>query len=91
MTQKTVRKKLKRARKKEETRAEKFTLYTMPDMFDQRVLAQVLNKSEYWAERARWAGEGPDYLKLGGSIRYTREDTLAYVKSCRVNHSGGQK
>jgi len=33
---------------------------------------------------ARWASEGskvPKYLKLGGSVRYRREDVLAWLAS----------
>ncbi len=29
-------------------------------------------------ERWRWIGEGPAYLKLGGSVAYRLEDVLAY-------------
>jgi hypothetical protein len=29
-------------------------------------------------ERWRWLGQGPAYLKLGGSVAYRLEDVLAY-------------
>jgi hypothetical protein len=29
-------------------------------------------------ERWRWLGQGPAYLKLGGSVAYRMEDVLAY-------------
>ena len=30
----------------------------------------------------RWRRTGPSFLKLGGAIRYRREDIQAYMESC---------
>ncbi|WP_458094207.1 helix-turn-helix transcriptional regulator [Roseomonas sp. WA12] len=34
-------------------------------------------------ERWRWIGQGPAYLKLGGSVAYRLEDVLAYEAAQR--------
>ena len=32
---------------------------------------------------ARWRGDGPGFLKLGGLVRYQVRDLAAYLESCR--------
>lgn len=51
----------------------------MPKLWDQKTLAAYLQKSEAWCERARWAGEGPRFVKLGRHVRYRAEDVLAWI------------
>ncbi|WP_371923460.1 helix-turn-helix transcriptional regulator [Pseudomonas sp. OIL-1] len=53
----------------------------MPRLMTQKDLAAYLYKSEAWCERARWAGEGPSFVKLGRNVRYRAEDVLAWIDS----------
>lgn len=56
-----------------------------PDrLLKQRDLCQLLEKSEAWAERQRWAGTGPGYIKLGRSVRYRAGDVLDWIEAQRV-------
>ena len=53
---------------------------TLPCLLTQGELAQYLNKSEAWAERSRWDGSGPPYVKLGRHVRYRREAVEAWLE-----------
>lgn len=61
---------------------------TMPRLWDQRTLAAYLGKSTAWCERARWAGEGPRYIKLGRHVRYRADDVLAWIEENARSCSG---
>lgn len=54
-------------------------LCALPRLMNQRDLAGYLGKSTAWCERARWAGEGPRFVKLGRHVRYRAEDVLAWI------------
>ena len=56
-----------------------YTIETLPPLFDQKVLAEVLGKSTKWCEQARLRGTGPKFKKLDGSVRYTRDDVLVWI------------
>lgn len=63
---------------------------TMPTLWDQRDFAKYIGKSTAWAERARWAGEGPRFIKLGRHVRYRADDVLAWIEECaRTSTSEG--
>jgi predicted DNA-binding transcriptional regulator AlpA len=51
----------------------------LPRLLTQGQLAEYLHKSEAWAERARWDGSGPPYVKLGRHVRYRAEDVEAWI------------
>lgn len=53
---------------------------TMPRLWDQKTLAVYLGKSTAWCERARWAGEGPRFVKLGRHVRYRADDVLSWIE-----------
>jgi len=53
---------------------------TLPRLLNQRELAAYLGKSTAWCERARWAGEGPPFIKLGRHVRYRVDDVLAWIE-----------
>ena len=53
---------------------------TMPQLWDQKTLAAYLGKSTAWCERARWAGNGPRFIKLGRHVRYRADDVLAWIE-----------
>jgi len=52
----------------------------MPRLWDQKQLAAYLGKSEAWAERARCAGAGPKFFKLGRHVRYKAEDVWDWIE-----------
>jgi len=43
--------------------------------------ARVLRVSHKTLPRWRWSGDGPDFVRVGRSIRYRREDLEKYI--CR--------
>jgi hypothetical protein len=47
-------------------------------LLHQAELARRWRISPRTLERWRWTGQGPAYLKLGGSVAYRLEDVLAY-------------
>ena len=53
---------------------------TLPRLMDQKELAVYLGKSTAWCERARWAGEGPQFIKLGRHVRYRAQDVLDWIE-----------
>ncbi len=55
--------------------------WTAPEdaLFDQKVIAPVLRRSESWCERCRWDGNGPIFLKLGRSVVYRKRDVLQWI------------
>lgn len=63
----------------------------MPRLMTQRDLATYLFKSQAWCERARWAGDGPRFVKLGRHVRYRAEDVLAWIEeNSRVSTTAEQ-
>jgi len=60
-----------------------------PRHLNQVDLARRWRVSPRTLERWRWLGQGPAYLKLGGSVAYCLEDVLAYEKAQR-QPAGGQ-
>ena len=63
-----------------ENKNQKVTIENLPPLFDEKILAQALGKSEKWCQQARLRGSGPKYKKLDGSVRYTRGDTLIWIE-----------
>ena len=53
--------------------------FALPILLDQKQLAEYLGKSQAWCERARWAGDGPKFIKLGRHVRYRVEDVLTWI------------
>lgn len=51
----------------------------LPRLLTQRDLAAYIGKSTAWCERARWAGEGPRFVKLGRHVRYRAEDVQDWL------------
>ncbi|MDP3816681.1 AlpA family transcriptional regulator [Pseudomonas sp.] len=55
----------------------------------QKDLAEYLGKSIAWCERARWAGDGPVFVKLGRNVRYRAADVLAWIEAnARISTTG---
>jgi predicted DNA-binding transcriptional regulator AlpA len=57
---------------------------TLPELWDQNQLAEYLGKSTAWCERARWAGDGPKFIRLGRHVRYRVEDVSAWIEEQRA-------
>lgn len=57
----------------------KETTVSLPRLMNQRDFANYVGKSTAWCERARWAGQGPKFIKLGRHIRYRAEDVEAWI------------
>ena len=51
------------------------------ELLTQDELAAELGKSVAWAERARWNGSGPAFVKIGRSVRYRRSAINAWLES----------
>ncbi|TGP50326.1 DNA-binding protein [bacterium M00.F.Ca.ET.230.01.1.1] len=45
--------------------------------------AAKIGKSSSWLNKSRMSGEGPVYLKLGGSVRYALPDLEAWISDGR--------
>ena len=63
---------------------------TLPQLWDQKVLAAYIGKSIAWCERARWAGDGPRFVKLGRNVRYKADDVMAWIDENRRTCSGNE-
>lgn len=43
--------------------------------------AEKLGLSVHWMRRARWAGNGPEYIKIQGAVRYRPESIDRFIDS----------
>ena len=50
----------------------------------ERDAAQYLGMSRIWLSQSRMRGTGPEYIKIGRTIRYAVSDLDDYLKSHRV-------
>lgn len=48
-------------------------------LFSEKIVAPAIGKSVAWLQRARWAGNGPRYFKLGHNVRYRKRDVRAWM------------
>ena len=48
-------------------------------LFPQPTLVAITGLSSAYFERARWAGQGPSFIKLGRLVRYRKSDVLAWL------------
>ena len=62
-------------------------------LYDQAALAEMFGKPVSWFERARWAGVGPRFIKIGRSVRYRGQDIIdwleAQVRQSTSDNGGG--
>jgi hypothetical protein len=56
--------------------------WTSPDeaLFNQEIVAAALDVSSAYLERGRWAGYGPEYLKVGRLVRYRKKSVLDWLE-----------
>lgn len=53
---------------------------------NEKQAAEFLGVSVHWMRRARWAGNGPEFMKYGSAVRYD-PDTLSAYRNGRVRKS----
>ena len=56
------------------------TIETLPPLFDTKTLSTALGLTPAWAEHARWKGTGPNFIRVGGAVRYRRDDVLQWLE-----------
>lgn len=49
-------------------------MFNATKLYSQTEVAQTLGKSEAWAERSRWDGSGPKFVKIGRKVMYRGSD-----------------
>jgi len=57
----------------------------IPEYLTEAEVAKMLKLSPFTLARLRKNGEGPDYVKVGGTIRYIKETVHEWVKSQERN------
>lgn len=58
------------------------------EFLDTKAAAKYLNLSPHTLDRWRWSGDGPQFVKLGRSVRYRLKDLADFVESSlKVNTS----
>lgn len=57
------------------------TTTEMPSLLTQQQVSEYLGKSKAWAERSRWDGSGPRFVKVGKAVRYRAEDVRDWLES----------
>ena len=50
-------------------------------LYTQDEAAPVFGKSKAWFERARWAGTGPKFIKIGRNVRYAGRALNEYLSA----------
>lgn len=46
--------------------------------------ARRIGWSEVWLREQRAKGKGPAFFRVGKTVRYRREDVVAWIEACRV-------
>lgn len=59
---------------------------------DEYQAAKILGKSVHWMRRARWAGNGPEFVRVGGNCRYRMTALNNYIErgTCRSTSDTGR-
>jgi hypothetical protein len=52
----------------------------MEPLLDPQATAKFLNVSISWLAKARVEGGGPEFVKIGHSVRYAKSSLLKFVK-----------
>ncbi|MGZ8915201.1 MAG: hypothetical protein ACXW1Z_19095 [Methylobacter sp.] len=76
--------------KSPQSRAESLEIfYSAPDdaLFNQIVVAHVLDCSQAKLERDRWAGTGVPFIKIGRNARYRKSTVLGAIPRQQVSTS----
>jgi len=54
------------------------TVSTEPEFLNEAQAAFMTGMSTAWFKRARWAGDGPPFVKLGQAVRYRKTALLEW-------------
>jgi len=57
---------------------------------DEQQAAERYGLSRSWFQRARWAGNGPPYMKLQGRVLYPLEETDCWFKAHLIRSTSEQ-
>lgn len=57
-------------------------------LYSQKDLVPILHKSAQWFERGRWAGTGPEYIKVGRSVFYKGSALNCWLDSQARSNTG---
>lgn len=60
------------------------SLQKLPQMLNEKDAAKYLGMSRIWLSQSRMKGKGPEFIRLGRTIRYTVLDLDVYLQSHRV-------
>ena len=52
-------------------------------LLDEKEVADTLNVKVATLRRWRWAGRGPQFIKIGGAVRYDPADLAALIEAGR--------
>lgn len=66
------------------------TTTEMPALLTQQQVSAYLGKSQAWAERSRWDGTGPRFVKVGKAVRYRAEDVREWLE-CNLKCSTSER
>lgn len=47
------------------------------------IAAEYISKSASWLNKTRMTGSGPVYLKIGGAVRYTKDELDRWLSGTR--------
>lgn len=58
---------------------------------DEKQAASEYGPSVHWFRRARWKGDGPSFIKLGGKVLYPRTELDRFFASRLVRSTSSQR
>lgn len=56
----------------------------LPEILTPKQLSEFIGVPEKTLSQKRYLGQGIPYVKVGGHVRYLKDDVLAYIKANRV-------
>ncbi len=64
-----------------------------PSMYlNEKQASDLSGFSTHWFQRARWAGDGPPYIKVNnGGVRYNREDLIQWLEGHKQQSTSSTK
>jgi predicted DNA-binding transcriptional regulator AlpA len=71
-------------------RANAFWASSPESIHDQVAVCAALGKSLSWAERSRWQGGGPRFIRVGRHVRYRKSDVVAWIEQQPAGTSTSQ-
>lgn len=51
-------------------------------------LSKLVGRSKNWLAKQRMTGDGPRFLKIGGSIRYRQSAVEEWLRACERKSTG---